>query len=123
MKIDGQLQHAAAIGAGDTATVELEPLSEWPEPDVPQDLERARAAAHQTIQDLWRENTPRAMWSFYTATSPIGGIRLASRPRPEPSLRLLLMPPRRKSEACTSGIRRPTWPRSARSILGRRIVG
>src|ERR1700686_732896 len=47
MRIDGKLQRAAALGAGDTATLEIEPLKEWPEPKVPQDLETALAAAPQ----------------------------------------------------------------------------
>jgi len=40
----------AAIGAGDTATLEIEPTGDWPEPDVPQDFETALAAAPQKIQ-------------------------------------------------------------------------
>src|SRR5438874_3071855 len=39
MRIDGELQEVAAIGAGDTATLEIEPLKDWPEPSVPQDFE------------------------------------------------------------------------------------
>src|SRR5580704_18336961 len=32
MRIDGKLQKATALGAGDTATLEVELLKEWPEP-------------------------------------------------------------------------------------------
>jgi len=53
MRIDGTLRRAAALRAGDTATLEIEPRKDWPEPDVPQDLKRALAAAPQKIQDLW----------------------------------------------------------------------
>src|SRR5579864_6898424 len=53
MRIDGDLQQIAAITAGDTATLEIEPLKDWPEPNVPQDLETALAAAPKNIQDLW----------------------------------------------------------------------
>jgi hypothetical protein len=52
MRIDRRLQRTAAVSAGDTATLEIEPLKDWPEPHVPQDLETALAAAPQTIQDL-----------------------------------------------------------------------
>ena len=51
MRIDGELQQTAALSAGDTATLEIELLKDWPEPNVPQDLETALAAAPQKIQD------------------------------------------------------------------------
>src|SRR4030088_361832 len=50
MKIDRKLQQTAALGAGDTATLEIESLKGWPEPNVPQDFEAALAAAPQKIQ-------------------------------------------------------------------------
>jgi uncharacterized protein YdeI (YjbR/CyaY-like superfamily) len=64
MRIDRRLQRTAAVSAGDTATLEIEPLKDWPEPHVPQDLEAALAAAPQTIQDLWRDITPMARWEW-----------------------------------------------------------
>jgi hypothetical protein len=64
MRIDGTLQRAAAVSAGDTATVEIEPLKDWPEPNVPRDLEAALAAAPQKIQDLWEDITPMARWEW-----------------------------------------------------------
>ena len=64
MRIDGKLQNAAALSAGDTATLEIEPLKDWPEPNVPQDLQTALAAAPQKIQDLWRAITPMARWEW-----------------------------------------------------------
>src|SRR5436305_12264894 len=62
MRIDGQLQHTAAVCAGDTARLEIEPLNDWPEPDVPRDLAAALEAAPQKIRDLWRDITPMARW-------------------------------------------------------------
>jgi hypothetical protein len=64
MKIDRKLQKGAAVGAGDSAAVELEPIKDWPEPNVPQDLKRAVAAAPQKIQELWKEITPMARWEW-----------------------------------------------------------
>jgi hypothetical protein len=64
MRIDGKLQRAAVVGAGDTATLQIEPLKDWPEPNVPQDLEAALAAAPQKIQDLWEDITPMARWEW-----------------------------------------------------------
>jgi Domain of unknown function (DUF1905)/Bacteriocin-protection, YdeI or OmpD-Associated len=64
MTIDEKLQDRAAVSAGDTATLEIEPLTVWPEPNVPQDLQTALAAAPRTIQDLWKEITPMARWEW-----------------------------------------------------------
>ena len=64
MRIDGKLQQSAALGAGDTATLQIESLKDWPEPNVPQDLEKALVAAPQTIQDLWKGITPMARWEW-----------------------------------------------------------
>jgi hypothetical protein len=64
MRIDGKLQKAAGLGAGDTATLDIESLKDWPEPIVPQDLETALAAAPQRIQDLWKGITPMARWEW-----------------------------------------------------------
>ena len=47
MRIDGKLQQAASVGAGDTAKLEIESIKDWPEPDVPRDLATALGAAPQ----------------------------------------------------------------------------
>jgi Domain of unknown function (DUF1905)/Bacteriocin-protection, YdeI or OmpD-Associated len=64
MRIDEKQRQTAAISAGDTATLEIEPLKDWPEPKVPQDFETALAAAPQKIQDLWKDITPMARWEW-----------------------------------------------------------
>ena len=64
MRVDDSLQDAAAISAGDTATLDIETTKEWPEPSVPQDLATALAAAPQEIQNLWNEITPMARWEW-----------------------------------------------------------
>ena len=64
MRIDEELQQAAALSAGDTATLEIESLKDWPEPNVPRDLRGALAAAPQKIQDLWKDITPMARWEW-----------------------------------------------------------
>jgi uncharacterized protein YdeI (YjbR/CyaY-like superfamily) len=64
MRIDEKQQQTAAISAGDTARLEIEPLKDWPEPNVPQDFETALAAAPQKIQDLWKDITPMARWEW-----------------------------------------------------------
>ena len=64
MRIDRKLQGSAALSAGDSATLEIESLEDWPEPNVPQDLKKALAGAPQKIQDLWKEITPMARWEW-----------------------------------------------------------
>jgi hypothetical protein len=64
MRIDEKQQQTAAISAGDTARLEIEPLKDWPEPNVPQDFETALAAAPQKIQGLWKDITPMARWEW-----------------------------------------------------------
>jgi hypothetical protein len=64
MRIDGKLQQSAALSVGDTSTLEIESLNDWPEPNVPRDFETALAAAPQKIQDLWKDITPLARWEW-----------------------------------------------------------
>jgi len=64
MRIDGKLRKAAALGAGDTAMLEVAPLKDWPEPKIPQDLQAALAVAPQKIRDLWQAITPMARWEW-----------------------------------------------------------
>src|SRR5262245_48655684 len=47
MNVDKSLQRVAGVSAGDTATVDVEPIKEWPEPNLPADLGRALSAAPQ----------------------------------------------------------------------------
>jgi Domain of unknown function (DUF1905)/Bacteriocin-protection, YdeI or OmpD-Associated len=64
IRVDRKLQQTAAVSAGDTATLEIEPTKDWPEPTVPPDLETALTAAPQKIQDLWKDITPMARWEW-----------------------------------------------------------
>jgi Domain of unknown function (DUF1905)/Bacteriocin-protection, YdeI or OmpD-Associated len=64
VRIDAKQQRAAALRAGDTAEVELVPLEDWPEPNVPPDLRAALAAAPDKIRELWKDITPMARWEW-----------------------------------------------------------
>ncbi|MGA8206743.1 MAG: YdeI/OmpD-associated family protein [Candidatus Dormiibacterota bacterium] len=64
MRIDRKLQRTAALRTGDTTTLAIETLRDWPEPSVPQDLEAALAAAPRKIQALWNDITPMARWEW-----------------------------------------------------------
>ena len=64
IKVDRNLQKAAAVRAGNSATLEVEPLKDWPEPVVPQDLKAALAGAPQEIKEMWKDITPMARWEW-----------------------------------------------------------
>jgi len=64
MRIDRKLEERSALSAGDSATLEIESVKDWPEPSVPRDLQTALASAPQKIQDLWKEITPMARWEW-----------------------------------------------------------
>ena len=62
----GQVAVHGTINRVEFQTV-LEPdgkFGHWPEPNVPQDLATALAAAPQKIQHLWDEITPMARWEW-----------------------------------------------------------
>ncbi len=62
--VDGTLQKATGLSAGDTAKVSLEVREDWPEPRVPEDLAAALAEAPAKIQDIWEDITPMARWEW-----------------------------------------------------------
>src|ERR1700674_4298900 len=64
MRIERKLQQTASLSAGDTAKLEIASLKDWPEPNVPQDLESALADTPRKIQDLWKGITPMARWEW-----------------------------------------------------------
>ncbi len=64
VRVDRVLQQAAGIGPGDTAELTLEVAPDWPEPEVPEDLAVALAAAPATIRDVWDDITPLARWEW-----------------------------------------------------------
>lgn len=64
MNVDARLRKAAGLGAGETATVEVEPTESWPEPEVPPDLRKALSSAPAKLQKLWAAITPMARWEW-----------------------------------------------------------
>lgn len=62
-RVEDNLGKAAHAGVGDTVTLAIEPIKEWPEPEVPADLKRALAAAPQP-HALWEQITPMARWEW-----------------------------------------------------------
>jgi hypothetical protein len=64
LKVGDDLKRAAGITAGDTVDVAIDVASDWPEPDVPADLEAALSAAPERIQEIWDDITPMARWEW-----------------------------------------------------------
>ena len=62
-EVDKSIRENAGVDAGDTVTLEIEPVSEWPEPTVPADLENA-LADHPEAQTLWNDITTKAHWEY-----------------------------------------------------------
>ena len=64
MKVDSKLQELTGIKIGDRIKVEINPTKAWPEPTIPDDLQKALGSAPTKIQDLWRDITPMARWEW-----------------------------------------------------------
>jgi hypothetical protein len=63
LKLDKPMLKAIQADAGDTVTLAIKPVKEWPEPDVPADLKDALAAVPQA-RSIWMEITPGARWDW-----------------------------------------------------------
>ncbi|KKR77061.1 MAG: hypothetical protein UU21_C0001G0115 [Candidatus Levybacteria bacterium GW2011_GWA2_40_8] len=63
LRVDEAMIKNAHVSAGNTALLVIEPTKEWPEPEVPEDLNKALAAAPQ-VQKLWMDITPMARWEW-----------------------------------------------------------
>jgi hypothetical protein len=61
--VSSNLQEAAGIGTGDPVTVVFEPSKEWPEPELPADLNQALVSDPQA-NALWVNITPMARWDW-----------------------------------------------------------
>lgn len=62
-RIEKDLGQAAAVKPGDTVSLEIESIKEWPEPEVPADWAKA-VAADKTASALWPKITPMARWEW-----------------------------------------------------------
>ncbi len=62
-KVDKTILEAVSAAAGDTVTLAINPIKEWPEPDVPTDIKKS-LEAHPHAQTLWRHITPMARWEW-----------------------------------------------------------
>lgn len=62
-RIDDKLGKSAGVKAGDTVTLEIEPIKDWPEPEVPADIQKG-LAAHSETSAMWQKITPLARWEW-----------------------------------------------------------
>jgi len=69
MSLVPALQAALRLGAGDVASVEVEPAPAWPEPTVSKDLKKALSAAPREVGELWEAITPMARWEWVRWTN------------------------------------------------------
>ena len=60
LKVDRKLREAAGAEPGDVVALEIAPVAEEPEPQVPADLRKALAAADSKARAAWSDITPAA---------------------------------------------------------------
>ena len=60
---DTKLLDDAHAAAGDTVQVAIEPTTEWIEPEVPEDVQKALATSPKA-EALWRDITPMTRWDW-----------------------------------------------------------
>jgi hypothetical protein len=71
LRLEKKLCTAAGIDAGDTVELEIAPVAEEPEPEVPMELRTALAAAPAKAAEVWLSITPAARRDFvHWITSP-----------------------------------------------------
>jgi hypothetical protein len=70
-KVDDDLLKASKSAVGDTVSLAITPTRNWPEPDVPADLEKALKGSSKA-HDLWQRITPMARWEWIRWTRSTG---------------------------------------------------
>jgi hypothetical protein len=63
LRVGEAMSEAAGANAGDTATLAIEPMTDWPEPEVPADLGDA-LIADPRAHTVWVDVTPMARWDW-----------------------------------------------------------
>jgi hypothetical protein len=64
LRVTDAMQKAAGVQTGDTVSVELTQIKQWPEPTIPKDIAAALKSAPQKVKDKWRDITPMARWEW-----------------------------------------------------------
>lgn len=63
LKVDKTILDGAHAEIGDTVTLAIEPVKEWPEPEVPEDLMKALKDTPDAYK-TWMDITPLARWDW-----------------------------------------------------------
>lgn len=63
-RLDDKKQKELGVKAGDTISVAITPVKEWPEPTLPDDIQKALDVAPKKVQQKWRDITPMARWEW-----------------------------------------------------------
>jgi hypothetical protein len=63
LHVDEKLLKAVEASSGDTVKVMLEPIKEWPEPEVPAVWQKALANSEKA-NAVWQSTTPMARWEW-----------------------------------------------------------
>ncbi|HSD55815.1 MAG TPA: YdeI/OmpD-associated family protein [Candidatus Saccharimonadales bacterium] len=62
LNVSENMQKSVGIQAGDTVSLEIEATKDWPEPNVPADIQKA--VDRPEIKPLWTRITPMARWEW-----------------------------------------------------------
>ncbi len=62
-KLDATIKRSSHIESNQTVSLNIKPVEQWPEPDIPEDLKTALQNHHETYT-LWQNITPMARWEW-----------------------------------------------------------
>lgn len=62
-KLEETTLKTIGVSAGDTVTLSLEPIKDWPEPQIPEDLKNA-LNSNSKANVIWLDTTPVARWDW-----------------------------------------------------------
>lgn len=74
LRITNELQSASGANAGSTASLELTPTKEWPEPEIPADFAKGLSSAPQKVKDKWHDITSMARWEWIRWVNATGNL-------------------------------------------------
>lgn len=64
LRIDDELQNKAGVARDKSVSMHIVPTKNWPEPNLPTDVENAFARAPQKVNDKWQDITTMARWEW-----------------------------------------------------------
>lgn len=74
IRVTDELQREAGVKVGDEVALELTTSEVWPEPELPEDIAEALAAAPQKVKDKWQDITPMARWEWVRWVNATGSV-------------------------------------------------